>query len=129
MAAAGYMTEVDTESIWAAVLDTTRFGKVNVRIGEVLNFWVNENAATDVSSTKVLPILEQISEETLIMLLQVSKANVTKNPWDFIMANITNIATDMVFKNERLLNKVGIILQKKHIIKQTPKLTLPSHSD
>ena len=129
MAAAGYMTEVDTESIWAAVLDTTRFGKVNVRIGEVLNFWVNENAATDVSSTKVLPILEQISEETLIMLLQVSKANVTKNPWDFIMANITNIATDMVFKNERLLNKVGIILEKKHIIKQTPKLTLPSHSD
>lgn len=129
MAAAGYMTELDTESIWKADLTTARFTKINVRIGEILNLWVNEDAAVDVTNTKVLPLLEQISEQTLFELIAVSKTVGVPNPWDFINTNLTNIATKMILRNEKLLKKVGIILQKRHNIKQTSKLTLPSHSD
>jgi hypothetical protein len=43
------MTEADVESIWDTTWDTTRFGKINVRIGELLNFLVHGDATTDVT--------------------------------------------------------------------------------
>ena len=63
------MTEVDTESIWDTALDTTRFGKIGIRIAEQLNFWVNEDATSQVTSTAIIPILEQLSEEILMDLI------------------------------------------------------------
>ena len=123
------MTELDTESIWAIALDTTRFGKLNVRIGEILNFWVNEDASTDVTNTKVLPLLEQLSEEILIELIAIAKMNVTHDPWNFISANVVRVATDTIIKNLKILRKIAIMLGKKYNIKQTSTLTLPSHGD
>jgi hypothetical protein len=62
------MTEADVESIWDTTWDTTRFGNIGVRIAEILNFLVNEDATSQVTDTSVTPILEQISEEILLEL-------------------------------------------------------------
>lgn len=123
------MTEADTESIWDCALDTTRFGKINVRIGEVLNMWVNEDAATDVTNTAVLPMLEQLSEQALQKLIAASKMTGIQNPWDFIQANVANITAEVITENYFILDKIADILQKHHHIKYSNKLTLPSHSD
>ena len=73
MAASNYMTEADTESIWDTTLDTTRFGKIGVRIAEILNFWINGDATSQVTDTGVTPILEQLSEECLVELIAAAK--------------------------------------------------------
>jgi len=104
MAAAGYMTEVDVESIWDTAWDTTRFGKINVRIGEMLNFLIHGDATTDVATAGVLPVLEQISEEILLDLKLAAQANAITVPWDFISANISKI--DWKFYDTYLLKKV-----------------------
>ena len=104
MAAAGYMTELDVESIWDTAWDTARFGKINVRIGEVLNFLIHGDSTTDVADTGVLPILEQISEEILLDLKLTAQANAITVPWDFIHANISKI--DWKFYDTYLLKKV-----------------------
>ena len=104
MAAAGYMTEIDVESIWDTAWDTARFGKINVRIGEILNFLVHGDASTDVTATTVLPILEQISEEILLDLSLAAKATGVIVPWNFIQANISKI--DWKFYDTYLLKKV-----------------------
>jgi hypothetical protein len=125
MAAAGYMTEVDTESIWDTTLDTTRFGKINVRLGEVLNFWVTGDAATDVTDTKVLPILEQLSEEALIKLIAAAKITAPNNPWDFIMSKAWRIASGIVWENKQILQEMGIVLSKKYHYTESSTLSLP----
>ena len=108
MVAAGYMTEVDVESIWDTAWDTTRFGKINVRIGEVLNFLVHGDATTDVANAAVTPILEQISEEILLELKLAAQANAVTVPWDFIQANISKI--DWKYYDTYLLKKVRNVL-------------------
>lgn len=100
------MTEADTESIWDTTLDTTRFGKINVRMGELLNFYVNQDAATDITSTAVLPILEQISEECLIDLIAAAKMDKVTNPWDFIAANVTAFMARKLSQHRGLLQMV-----------------------
>lgn len=88
MAASGYMTELDTESIWATGdLDTTRFGKINIRIAELLNIIFSGDATTNITDTKVLPYLEQFSEELLLELLLAAKANKFSDVWGFIQSN------------------------------------------
>ena len=104
MAALGYMTEVDVESLWDTAWDTTRFDIINVRIGEVLNFLIHGDSTTDVADTGVLPILEQISEEILLELKLAAQANAITVPWDFIQANISKI--DWKFYDTYLLKKV-----------------------
>jgi len=104
MAAAGYMTETDVESIWDTEWDTTRFNFINVRIGEMLNFLVHQDATTDVTNTGCLPILEQISEEILLGLKMAATATDVEEPWDFIQANISKI--DWKFYDTYLLKKV-----------------------
>ncbi len=105
MAFAGYMTEADTESIWdLGDFDTTRFAKMNVRIGEVVNFLVSEDATTVITSTAVLPLVEQISEEVFIELMHASKGSKFNNPWDFIQANVSKI--DWRYYDGYLLKKV-----------------------
>jgi len=106
MAAAGYMTEVDTESIWDVALDTTRFGKINVRMGEMLNFWITGDAATDITDTKVLPILEQLSEEALMRLIAAAKEGKFNDPWDFVRANVSSIMSQVIIENSAILKRV-----------------------
>lgn len=112
MAFAGYMTEADTESIWdLGDFDTTRFGKINVRIGEILNILVYENATTAITSTAVLPMVEQISEEIFMDLKHASKGSKFNNPWDFIQANVTKL--DWRYYDNYLLKKVRKILNRE----------------
>ncbi len=104
MAFAGYMTELDVESIWDTEWDTTRFGKINIRIGEILNFLITGDATTVITATSVLPIVEQISEEILLELKLAAQANSIIVPWDFITANISKL--DWKFYDTYLLKKV-----------------------
>ena len=69
MAFAGYMDEGDVESIWDTEWDTTRFDNINLRIGEMLNFLVTGIATQEITDTAVLPVLTQISEEVLFLLI------------------------------------------------------------
>ena len=129
MAAAGYMTELDTESIWAAVLDTDRFDDVNIRFAEILNFRIYKDSTRQCANTGCTPILEQISEETLIELIAASKIAVVHDPWDFIAANVGEFMNRKLHQWNEFLDDIQTVEGKRHNIKQTSKLTLPSHSD
>lgn len=104
MAASNYMTEADVESIWDTAWDTARFGKIGIRIAEILNFLVSGDATSQITDTSVIPILEQISEEILLDLKLAAQANAIVVPWDFISANISKI--DWSFYDNYLLKKV-----------------------
>lgn len=104
MVAVGYMTEADVESIWDTLWVTARFNKINIRIAEILNFLVTEDATSQVINTAVTPILEQISEEILLDLKMAAKGTDVIEPWDFIQANISKI--DWKFYDGYLLKKV-----------------------
>jgi hypothetical protein len=104
MAASNYMTEADVESIWDTAWDTARFGKIGIRIAEILNFLVSGDATSQITDTSVIPILEQISEEILLDLKLAAQANAIIVPWDFISANISKI--DWSFYDNYLLKKV-----------------------
>ena len=107
MAAVNYMTEVDTESIWDTSLDTTRFGKIGVRMAEILNFWISGDATTNIADTKVTPILEQISEEALVRLIAAAKESAVTNPWDFIQANVVSVMSKVIEDNEPILKRIN----------------------
>lgn len=104
------MTELDTESIWDVALDTIRFGKIGIRIAEQLNFWVNDDATSQVTSTAVIPILEQISEEILLDLITAAKAYSPTQPWDFIQANVIRVSERILRNYDRILKKIRKIL-------------------
>jgi len=131
MASSGYMTEEDTESIWSTTLDTDRFDDINVRMGEILNFYCKKNhdAATDITDTAVLPILEQISEEALFELIASAKIEKPTVPWQFIQANIPNVMSKVIRKNHFILEIVREHLESKLHVKLSNKLALPSHGD
>lgn len=92
------MTELDTESIWGTSLDTTRFGKIGVRIAEVLNFKIMQDATSQITSTAVLPILEQISEEVLLDLIAAAKGSDAVIPYEFITANFGDSMTKVLWR-------------------------------
>ena len=132
MASSGYMTIAETRSIWAATLgDATRFDYINVRFGEILNFKCrkDKDAATDITETKVLPILEQISEEALFRLIAAAKIDATNAPWTFIQANVVSVMSKVLRDNRELIDEIKLVLETKVIIKFSSKLNLPSHSD
>ncbi|KKM72327.1 hypothetical protein LCGC14_1421670 [marine sediment metagenome] len=106
MAASGYMTELDTESIWDASFDTTRFDKINIRIAEQLNFWVNDDSTIQVTNAAVTPQLEQLSEEILLDIVQSSKSYAVEKPWDFIQALVSRVSTRILANYDPLLKKI-----------------------
>ncbi len=110
MAASGYMTKEDTESIWDAAFDTTRFGKINIRIAEQLNFWVNDDSTIQVTNAAVTPQLEQLSEEILLDIVQSSKSYAVEKPWDFIQALVSRVSTRILANYDPLLKKISKIL-------------------
>ena len=129
MVAISYMTRTDTQTIWDVALDSTRYDKVAVRIAEQLNFWVNADATEQVVNTAVTPMLEQLSEEILLELIQASKSYAVEKPWDFIQAKVARISTRILVNYDIILEKIKTILGEKFSIKYSNKLVLPSHSD
>ena len=119
------MTEADVESIWDTTWDTTRFGKIGVRIAEMLNFLVNGDATSQVTNTAVTPILEQISEEILLDLKLAAQANAITVPWDFIQANVSKI--DWRYYDNYLLQKVREKLGKTKL--EVVSIDLPTTTD
>lgn len=116
------MTEADVESIWDSTWDTTRFGKINIRIAEVLNFLVTGDATSQTTSTSCTPVLEQISEEILLELWMAAKAQKFVDVWGFISANVSKIAWK--YYDNYLLKKV-----RNKLAQTKPELvrkTLPS---
>ena len=110
MAAAGYMTETDTESIWKATLDTTRFDLINVRLGELLNFEVTGDASTDVTDAKVTPVLKQISEEMLFEMINTSKGVGESVPWNVASMMIASVFNRMIGNYWRTIKKIQDVL-------------------
>lgn len=129
MAATNYMTEADTESIWDTSLDTTRFGKIGVRLAEILNFWINGDATTNVTDTKVTPICEQLSEEALVRLIAAAKANAVTNPWEFIWSNVSSVMVQVIRENDIILERAKEILTKRYHMTDSEELELPSSTD
>ena len=124
------MTEADTESIWDTALDTNRFGKIGVRIAELLNFAVNGNATSQVTSTAVTPIMEQLSEEILIELIATAKISAVTDPWDFIASNVVSVASRCLRKNQDIINDIQEVLNAGHHIKYVDIFsTNRSHED
>ena len=109
------MTELDTESIWDTEIPTARFDLINVRIAEQLNFWCKDDATSQVTNAAVAPILEQISEEILLDLIESAKSYATTNPWDFIQANVVRVSTRILANYNIILDKIKTVLGSKKI--------------
>lgn len=130
MASSGYIAEeTDFESIWGATIATARFDLINVRLGEILNYLLTGDAATDITDTKVLPILKQLSEEALMNILQAAKSNKFNDVWQFMGMNATRIMSKVLWDNRLIMKRVQVTLGKRYNIKYSSKLRLPSHSD
>ena len=132
MASSGYMTIAETRSIWSATLaDSTQFEYINVRFGEILNFTVrsDKNSQTDITDARILPILEQLSEEGLMRLIAAGKGSNVSNPWDFIRANTTSVMSQVLRDNWEIIDKLQELQEAKLHVKFSNKLQLPSHSD
>jgi len=84
MTSSGYATEATFESIWDTTIATARFNDLNVRIGEILNFLIMEDEATDTTDTAVTTVLAHITEVLIVEIVAQSKINATTNPWDFL---------------------------------------------
>ena len=100
------MDETDFESIWGATIETARFGKINVRLGEILNYLLTRDAATDITSTAVKPMLEQLSEESLMEILQASKSNKFSDVWRFIQSNAVRIIRRVLQNNRDVVKMI-----------------------
>lgn len=128
MAATNYMTEADTESIWDTALDTTRFGKIGVRMAEILNFYINNDATSQVTNTAYTPILEHVSEECLIELIAAAKESAVTDPWLFIQANVMSFMMRKINEWRELLDIMKIAGSLKYHYTTTDDLELPSQS-
>ena len=107
------MTELDFESIWGATITTARFNLINVRLGEVLNYLITRDAATDITSTAIKPMLEQLSEQSLIELLQASKSNKFTDLWRFIQSNAAQIVSRVLRNNREVVEMIKSDLGSK----------------
>ena len=121
MAATNYMTELDTESIWDTLLDTTRFGKIGVRMAEILNFEINSNATEQITDVAITPILEQLSEEGLFRLIAAAKENAVINPWDFIQANVISVMNQLIQENQYMIGRIKKVLTKFYHYTETDR--------
>lgn len=131
MAASGYMTYADFKSIWSAEIVETRFNLINIRMGELLNFTVrpDKDSQTDVTNTKVLPMLEQASEEALLDLMNAAKSNKFSDVWQFINSRSNWVMSKLLFQNRRIIDEIKELLEAKLHVKYSNLLRLPKHSD
>ena len=130
MAASNYMVELDTESIWGTGdFDTTRFGKMGVRIAEIFNAVINLDATVQVTSTAVTPLLEMLSEEAFIRLVAAAKISAVTDPWEFIAANTVSVTSKVLRDNKDILNTIMVILGKTHPVEFSSLSGLGSSGD
>jgi len=107
------MTYADFKTIWKAEIVEARFNLINVRLGEILNYLITRDAATDITSTAIKPMLEHFSEESLIELLQASKSNKFTDVWRFIQANAVNIVSKILRNNREVVEMIKSDLGSK----------------
>ena len=129
MAASNYMTELDYEAIWSTTIATAQFALIGVRMAEILNFRVNKDSTQQVTTAGSIPILEQISEECSILLIAASKTTAVDRPWDFIQANVMAFMVKQMRIWDTFLDDIAAIEGKKHDVKFSNLLKLPSHKD
>ena len=115
MVSSGYMTYATFKSIWAAEIVEARFDLINVRLGGILNYFFTRDAATDITDTKIVPLLEQFSEEALMNLLNGAKANKFSDVWQFINANASRIMSRILSENPVIVEMIKLDLSNKKI--------------
>ncbi len=119
------MTEVDTESIWDVSLDTTRFGKIGVRIAEILNFAVYDDATNQCTDAALTPIFEQLSEEILMELINAAKSNKFSDVWQFIQGNVMRISSKVLRANKDIIKKLKLLETQRYHMTETADLDFP----
>ena len=118
------MTYTDFKSIWASEIVESRFDLINVRLGEILNYFFTRDAATDITSTAIKPMLEQLSEEALMNLLNGAKADKFSDVWQFINANAVRIMSRILDENPEIVEMIKQDLGTKKM--ELTRVTLPS---
>lgn len=118
------MTEATFESVWGASIDTARFNLINVRLGGILNYFFTRDAATDITNTNVLPLMEQFSEEALVNLLNGAKSDKFSDVWQFINANASRVMSRILDENLTLVEQIKNDLATKKM--ELTRRTLPS---
>lgn len=121
MAASNYITELDYEAIWDTEIPTARFALIGVRIAEQLNFWINRDATEQITDVRIIPLLEQLSEEILNDIVATSKLNAVTNPWDFIQANVPRVSRRILNNYNILLDEIKILLGKQFHYTETDR--------
>lgn len=121
MAASGYMTYDDFKSIWTSDLIEARFDLINVRLGEILNYFFTRDAPTDITDVTILPILEQLSEEALMNLLNGAKANKFSDVWQFINANAARIMSQILRDNREIVEMINLQLSNVYHYTETDR--------
>ena len=116
MAASNYMTESEFESVWNTSIDTTRFGNIGVRIAEFCNFKIYRNATTQCTNTAVTPLLEQFSEEVLLLALAAAKIEASVNPWEFVQGNIMRFLVQHYNVWREIFDDIRLIESQEHVL-------------
>lgn len=130
MGSSGYIDEAEFKSVYSHDdIDDTRFDYCNVKIGSLLNLALDYDAGTDFTDTEITPILKLLSEEALRRLLQASKGDDVVNPFDYIQTNVSRFASSVIRENGFIIALMKEAISKKHHVKYSNVLTLPSHSD
>ena len=112
----GYVTEATMESIWDTAIVDARFTLLNKRIAEVLNYWLTDDATTDIATATVTPVLAALSEEIMIELMAAAKIEAVNNPWDFILARSSGVIARKIKENDFILDRIKKTLGKSKTI-------------
>lgn len=122
MASLGYGVETTVESIWSTFWDTTKFNFINVLIGTQFNFWITDDAGTDITDTEVKEILKQETHALFAFWNAITKIESTSNPWEFISVWMNDyLSGDDFYRRYRLL-----IEKCARILSQTEAIELVS---
>ncbi len=84
MASAGYGIELTVEGIWDKLWDTDQFGFINILLGTQFNFWITNDGATDITNTKIKPMLEAETNILFAYWRAIVKIETVTAPWEFI---------------------------------------------
>ena len=100
------MTELTFEGIWSATISTAQFALINVRLGGIFNYLLTRDAATDITDTAVLVIIEHMCEEASLQILQGSKSNKFTDVWRFILSDAVSIISKIITTNKTVIKMI-----------------------
>lgn len=122
MAASNYIdSETDMESIWDFQIVTAKFALIGIKMAEILNHRINNDATQQVTDTAHIPILKQISEECMHELIAAAKETAVEKPWDFIQANVMNFMRRRLDAWKEFLDEIQISQTKKYSYTETDR--------